>query len=105
MRPIVIHPSVVIQVIEIQEMMMRWTQRRDLPFGVSVREEIEALVMEAGESPSEKTTWMENRTGNVVKVCNRVNHPVGRSRISAAMNATMEWNMTYNTLGGIERRA
>lgn len=57
--------------------MMRCTQRRDLPFGVSVKEEIEALVMEAGESFSEKTTWMGNRIGNVVKVCKRVNHPLG----------------------------
>ena len=69
--------------------MMRCTQRRDLPFGVSVREEIEALVMEAGESFLEKIKWMENRIGNVVKVCKRVNHPVGRSRVSAAANATM----------------
>lgn len=61
-------------------MIIRCTQSRDLPFGVSVSEEIEALVIEAGESPSpsEKITWMGNKTGNVVKVCKSANHPVGR---------------------------
>ena len=62
---------------------MRCIQRRDLPFAVFVNEEIEALVMEAGESSIEKTTWVGNRTGNVVRVCKSANHPVRRSRISA----------------------
>ena len=104
MSPIAIHPSVITQVSETQVMMMRCTQRRDLPFGVSVSEEIEALVMEAGESASEKTTWMGNRMGNVVKVCKRANHPVERSGISATKNATIELHMTHSILEGIERR-
>lgn len=85
MTPIDTHKRVITQVSEIQKMKTRWTQSRDLPFGVFVSEEIEARVMDAGEfpSPSEKTTWMGNRTGNVVKVCKSANHPVGRSGISA----------------------
>jgi len=75
---------VIIQVIETQKRTMRCIQRRDLPFAVFVNEEIEALVMEAGESPLEKTMWMGNRIGNVVKVCKSANHPAGRSRISAS---------------------
>ena len=63
-------------------MTIRCTQSRDLPFEVSVSEEIEARVMEAEESPSpsEKTTWMGNKTGNVVKVCKSANHPLGDQR-------------------------
>ena len=70
----------IIQVTEIQKTTIRCTQNRDLPFGVSVREEIEARFMEVGESPSpsEKTIWMGNKTGKVVKVCNSANHPVRR---------------------------
>jgi hypothetical protein len=86
MTPDDIHSRVIIQVTETQKIRTRWTQSRDLPFAVSVNEEIEALVIEAGESPSasEKITCMVNRTGNVVKVCNNANHPVERSCISAA---------------------
>lgn len=78
MSPKDIHSSVITQVIETQKMIIRCTQSRDLPFGVSVREEIEARVMEAGDSPSpsEKTTWMGNKMGKVVKVCKSANHPV-----------------------------
>ena len=84
---------------------MRCIQRRDLPFEVFVNEEIEALVMEAGESPLEKTTWMGNRTGNVVKVCKSANHPVGRSRISVSQGSNCGVGMTYSTRAEIEHRA
>jgi hypothetical protein len=56
MSPRTIQRSVIIQVIEIQKMMMKCIQRRDLPFRELVNEDIEALVMEAGEHSSEKTT-------------------------------------------------
>ena len=96
MTPNVIHSRVIIQVTEVQKMTMRWTQSRDLPLVVSVNEEIEALVIEAGESPSpsEKITCMENRTGNVVKVCNSANHPVRRSCISAIRNIIVKIKRT-----------
>lgn len=79
-------------------MMIRCTQSRDLPFEVSVSEEIEALVIEAGESPSlsEKTTWMGNKTGNVVKVCKSANHPVGRSGASAIRNGAARHKMGHH---------
>ena len=89
MSPKEIHRSVIIQVIEIQKMTMRCIHRRDLPFAVFVNEEIEALVMEAGESSSEKTRWIGSRSGNVVRACKSANHPVVRLKISADRNATI----------------
>ena len=56
MSPRATHRRVSIQVADTQKMTMRCIQRRDLPFAVAVNEDIDALVMEAGESPSEKTT-------------------------------------------------
>ena len=87
---------------------MRCTQSRDLPFGVSASEEIEAVVMEASESTSlsEKMTWMVNKTGNVVKVCKSANHPVegSGSALPGMIPQSTKWGITYNTHAEIERR-
>lgn len=51
-----------------------WIHRSDSPFGVVTRDDIDARVMDLGETvASENSTWMGNRMGNVEIVCSKAN--------------------------------
>lgn len=49
-----------------------WIQRRERPWSVSTRDEMDARVMDRGEiPPSENLRWMGSKMGRVVNVCRR----------------------------------
>jgi len=46
-----------------------WIHNSDKPFGVLTSDEMDALVIDVGDTESsENRIWMGNRTGNVVRV-------------------------------------
>lgn len=72
--PLQIHIRVAIQEKVTQNKRQMWIHNRDRPFEVSTREDMDARVIDFGETLlSENLTWIGNRIGMVVHVCSNVN--------------------------------